>query len=141
MGTDKLKEQRLAIGDPQVVPAGQYAVQIFDHLIIRETALKKAVLGQTVRTVLTYVARNEVDAGVVYLTDALLMKDEVDIVEHAPPGSHEETIYPAAVVNTGYHPAEGKTFLDFLFTDKANTIFRKYGFQPIETNSTTSVVP
>ncbi|MDR3233340.1 MAG: molybdate ABC transporter substrate-binding protein [Planctomycetaceae bacterium] len=131
LGTDKLKERELAIGDPKSVPAGTYAMEIFDFLGITEAVKPKAVLAQTVRAVLAYVAQNEADAGVVYLTDALLMKDKVRIVEEAPEKSHTPTIYPAAVVVTGKNPQGGKSLLDFLLSAPSAAVFKKYGFEPI----------
>ncbi|MDR3197141.1 MAG: molybdate ABC transporter substrate-binding protein [Planctomycetaceae bacterium] len=128
LGTDMLKEQRLAIGDPKSVPAGTYAMEIFKTLNIVDKVIPKIVYGNTVRAVLTYTAQNEVDAGVVYLTDAILMKDKVTVVAEAPANSHTPVIYPAAVTKTGSNLEGGKTFLQFLTSEKSKKVFVKYGF-------------
>ncbi|MDR1924450.1 MAG: molybdate ABC transporter substrate-binding protein [Planctomycetaceae bacterium] len=128
LGTDKLKDKGIAIGDPKVVPAGKYAKEVFESLKISDKVLPKAVLAQNVRAVLTYVAQGEVDAGVVYYTDALIMPDKVKIIAEAPPKSHSPTIFPAAVIKTGNNPEGGKAFLKFLGTPEAIEIFKRYGY-------------
>jgi len=132
LGTDKLREKGLAIGDPKVVPAGQYAVEIFDSLKISENVMPKTVLAQNVRAVLTYVAQGEVDAGVVYKTDAMTMPDKVVIISAAPPKSHTPAIFPAALVTTGSNPEAAKAFLNFLFSPEAAAVFLKNGYTMAE---------
>jgi molybdate transport system substrate-binding protein len=132
LGQDKLKVKGLAIGDPKVVPAGKYATEIFDFLEITDQVMPKVVLAQNVRAVLTYVAQGEVDAGIVYLTDALLMKDKVEMVAEAPKGSHSPVVFPAAVVVTGDNPDGGKAFLKFLFSPEAEKVFKKFGYEMSE---------
>jgi molybdate transport system substrate-binding protein len=129
LGSDKLKDKGLAIGDPKVVPAGKYATEIFDYLELTDKIMPKVVFAQNVRAVLTYVAQNEVDAGVVYLTDALIMKDKVEVVAEAPKNSHSPAIFPAAVVATGNNPEGGKAFLQFLFSPEAEKVFKKFGYE------------
>ncbi|MDR2756568.1 MAG: molybdate ABC transporter substrate-binding protein [Planctomycetaceae bacterium] len=128
LGGDKLKIKGLAIGDPKVVPAGKYATEIFDFLEITDQVMPKVVFAQNVRAVLTYVAQNEVDAGIVYLTDALIMKDKVEVVAEAPKDSHSPVIFPAAIVRTGDNPDGGKAFLQFLFSPEAEKVFKKFGY-------------
>ncbi|MDR3182880.1 MAG: molybdate ABC transporter substrate-binding protein [Planctomycetaceae bacterium] len=131
LGSDKLKEKGLAIGDPKVVPAGKYATDIFKTLKIEDKVMPKTVLAQNVRAVLAYVAQQEVDAGIVYLTDAMLMKDKVVVVDEAPEKSHEPTIYPSAVIKTGGSIEDGKSFQQFLFSEKSAALFKKYGFETV----------
>jgi molybdate transport system substrate-binding protein len=131
LGTDKLRDKGFAIGDPKVVPAGKYAVEVLETLKISGKVLPKAVLAQNVRVVLTYVARGEVDAGVVYYTDALIMPDKVKVIAEAPEGSYTPAIFPAAIIKTGNNQEAGKNFLNFLATPEAKKIFQKYGYQNI----------
>jgi molybdate transport system substrate-binding protein len=128
LATAKLKDKGLAIGDPKVVPAGKYATEIFETLGITKDVMPKVVFAQNVRAVLTYVAQQEVDAGIVYLTDALMMTDKVEIVGESPKDSHAPTIYPAAITTTGNNPDGGKDFLKFLSSTEAIKVFKKYGF-------------
>jgi molybdate transport system substrate-binding protein len=132
LGTDKLKDKGIAIGDPNVVPAGKYAVEVFESLKIADKVLPKSVFAQNVRAVLTYVAQGEVDAGVVYYTDALLMPDKVKVIAEAPAGSHSPVIFPVAVIATGNNPEGGKAFLNFLTTPNAIKIFENFGYTMAE---------
>ena len=62
--------KRIAIGEPKTVPAGQYATQALQITRARIAGPRPADLGTNVRQVLDYVERGEVDAGIVYATDA-----------------------------------------------------------------------
>jgi len=132
LASPELKEKSIAIGEPQVVPAGKYALEIFQKLGIEAAVKPKLVYAQNVRAVLTYVAQNEVAAGVIYETDGVLFKDKVKIAAYAPAGSHTPVIYPAAVVTTGKAAKDGAAFLAYLKTPAAAEIFKKYGFGTIQ---------
>lgn len=128
----EFKEKSIAIGDPQVVPAGKYALEILKNLDIESVVKPKLVYAQNVRAVLTYVAQNEVAAGVIYETDGVLFQDKVKIAAYAPAGSHTPVIYPAAVITTGRAAKDGAAFLAYLKTPAAADIFKKYGFGTIQ---------
>src|SRR5208283_5060602 len=68
LASDSVK--RIAAGNPKTVPAGRYAAEVFDYYKITGPIKDKLVYAENVRQVLDYVARGEVDAGVVYATDA-----------------------------------------------------------------------
>ena len=123
----KTAVKRVALGEPTVVPAGKYAQEVLTHLGIYSQVNAKAVLAKDVRQVLTYVETGDVDAGIVYTTDAL-SSSKVKIVAQAPPDSHEPVIYPVAVIKTTKSPTEAKAFEDFLSGPQARAIFEKYGF-------------
>jgi molybdate transport system substrate-binding protein len=129
LGTDKLKKGKLVISDPNVDPAGQYAIEVFGQQKIKEKVLPKAVFGKSVSEVLTYVAQGEADAGVVYLTDAKTIPDKVKVLAKSPKNSHTPVVYTVAVVSTGNNPNGGKQFLDYLFTKDVQDIFVKYGYK------------
>ncbi len=119
--------KKIAVGDPSNVPVGQYSEEIFSNLNITDDISSKLVLGNDVRTVLTWVENAEVDCGIVYATDAFT-SDKVEIITEAPSDSHKEVSYPAAVVKDSKHADESKAFIDFLSTDEIIKIFEKYGF-------------
>ncbi len=122
-----VKVRQIALGEPGSVPAGQYAEQIFKSLGILEAVRAKAVYGKDVRQVLAYVEAGEVDAGVVYATDAAASK-KVRIAAFAPEGSHEPVQYPAAIVATGPNAEGAKAFLAWLAGPQGAAIFARYGF-------------
>lgn len=121
---------QLAIGEPGSVPVGQYTEEILATLGILESikASGKVVYAKDVKEVLTWVETGNVDAGVVYATDALT-SDSINIVCEAPEGSHKEVTYPVAVIKESTHPNEAKRFVDFLSTEEARTVFESYGFK------------
>ena len=121
--------KEIAIGDPQTVPAGKYAQEVLTHFQLYEQLKPKLVLTKDVRQALTYVVTGNVDAGIVYATDAKISA-AVSVVATAPEDSHAPTIYPVATLKASKQPAEAKRFLDFLTSEKAQGVFEKYGFKP-----------
>lgn len=119
--------RRIAIGEPKSVPAGQYAEEIFAHFGIAGAVAPKLVFAKDVRAVLTYTETGNVDAGVVYLTDARHSK-RATILAIAPDGSHQPVVYPAAVIASSKHPEAARSYLGFLCSEEAATIFKSFGF-------------
>jgi len=119
--------KQVALGEPTVVPAGQYAKEVLTSLGIYDAVNSKAVLAKDVRQVLTYVETVNVDAGIVYATDAM-SSTKVKVVATAPAKSHSPVIYPAAVIKASKDPAAARAFLDFLASPQGRAIFQKYGF-------------
>jgi molybdate transport system substrate-binding protein len=118
--------QRIGIGTPESVPAGRYAREALE-LAGQWGALKdKYIFGQNVRQVLDYVARGEVDAGFVYVTDAALMKDRVKAALQAE--VKKAILYPIAVVKGGGNEKAARNFLKFVQSASAQKILAKYGF-------------
>jgi molybdate transport system substrate-binding protein len=119
----------IAIGDPAFVPAGKYAQTAFDTLGISEQIADKLVLGADVRAVLAYVETGNVEAGVVYATDALI-SDGVEVVAAAPAEVNATIVYPGAIVKASENQDAAADYLDFLFSAEAMEIFEEYGFSP-----------
>ena len=78
------------------------------------------------RQVLDYVARGEVEAGFVYRTDALLLKDKVRLVLTL--GGHAPVTYPVAVVADSRQPALTREFVAFILAPESQSILARYGF-------------
>ncbi|MFJ5964579.1 molybdate ABC transporter substrate-binding protein [Bacillus sp. NPDC093026] len=119
---------KIALGTPESVPAGTYAKEIFTKLNIWDQVKGKAVYGKDVRQVLNYVETGNVEAGIVYKTDALVSK-KVKILDEANEDMHSPIVYPVGIVNETEHKDEAKTFYQFLQSNTAISIFQKYGFQ------------
>ena len=122
---------QVALGEPSVVPAGQYAQEILSSLKIGRKIESKSIYGKNVRQVLNYVATGNVDAGIVYLTDAK-MAQEVKIIATASQGDHSTVVYPAAVVKDSKYPEAAHHLLQFLLTAEAQAIFKRHGFRSID---------
>lgn len=120
--------KRVALGEPGSVPAGQYAKETLTSLGIYDAVNAKAIFAKDVRQVLTYVETGNVDAGIVYATDAA-SSGKVVIVATAPEKSHAPVIYAGAVIQASKNPAAARAFLDFLASAQGAAVFRKYGFK------------
>jgi len=119
--------KKIALGEASTVPAGKYAEQVFTHLNLLDKVKAKAVYGSDVKQVLNWVETGNVDAGVVYLTDAKI-STKAKVVATAPEGSHKAIVYPAALIKTTNNYTASRDFLNFLTSDKAKAVFDKYGF-------------
>ncbi len=110
------------------MPAGRYAEEALKHFGLWEKLQARLVYGESVRQVLDYVARGEVDAGKVYVTDARARAADVRVLLKAPPESYAPVIYPMAVVAGSSHDAEARRFLAFVSAPENRPLFEKYGF-------------
>jgi molybdate transport system substrate-binding protein len=125
---DILNASTIAIGDPESVPAGQYAKKVFDSLGIYDKVAEKASLGTNVTEVLNWVAEGSADAGVVYATDAASL-DKVTIISEAPEGSlDEKVIYPIGIVTASQKKEAAALFVEYLQSEEATNLFVSYGF-------------
>ncbi len=125
--------ESIALGDPESVPAGQYAKEALTNLNVWDSIQDKVSFGTNVTEVLNQVAAASADAGIVYATDAASMADQVEVVAEAPEGSLEKkVIYPVAVVKATAHEDAAKAFVDFLQTPEAMEVFESYGFVAAE---------
>ncbi len=123
----------IALGDPESVPAGQYAKEALTSLNVWDSIQDKVSFGTNVTEVLNQVAAASADAGIVYATDAASKADQVTVVAEAPEGSLEKkVIYPVAVVKATAHEDAAKAFVDFLQTPEAIKVFESYGFVAAE---------
>lgn len=122
----------LALGDPASVPAGQYGKQTLEGLHLYQALQSKVVLGKDVRQVLTYVETGNADAGLVYATDEAI-SHRVQVVAIAPESLHDPIVYPMAEVKQPSNQAGNKSavrsFLEFLRSPAARTIFERHGFR------------
>lgn len=128
---DAARADKIALGEPESVPVGQYSEEIFGNLNMLEQVKEKAVYGSDVRAVLAWVETGEVDCGVVYATDAAI-GENIEVVCTAPEGSCAPVAYPVATLKASQHQEAAKDFVDFFFSKKAASIFEKYGFTMYE---------
>ena len=119
--------KQISIGETKVVPAGQYAEQALKKLGVWDKVQRKIVFAKDVRTVLTYVDTGNVDAGLVYKTDAAASK-KVKILAIAPDGSHAPIIYPAAVLTGTKNQKAAEEFLSYLAGPECKSVFEKHSF-------------
>lgn len=118
--------KRIAVGKVATVPVGRYTREVLEHAGLWTQLAPKFVHADSVRQVLDYVGRGEVEAGFVYATDAAIMEDKVRIVLAAT--GHQPVSYPIAVVKDSRRKELGARFVAFLATPPAREILARYGF-------------
>jgi molybdate transport system substrate-binding protein len=122
----KPEVKRIAIGNPASVPAGRYAKGALEAARLWPAVESKAVMAQSVRQALDYVARGEVEAGFVYATDAAIMKGKVRVAATVP--TETPILYPVAAIAGGTNPDAARRFVEFLATPDAQVVLARYGF-------------
>ncbi|NVK34223.1 MAG: molybdate ABC transporter substrate-binding protein [Rhodobacteraceae bacterium] len=122
---DKIGPLRLAMADPDTVPAGRYGKQALEGLGLWQPLARKLAPMENVRVALAAVARGDTPLGIVYASDAAV-EPRVRVVAVFPPTSHASIRYPAAV--TTHASTQAMAFLQFLSDKNAQTILRAKGF-------------
>jgi molybdate transport system substrate-binding protein len=127
--------ERIAIGSPNFVPAGQYAKQAMTQVGVYQKLITegKLVMAKDVRQALIYADRGETDGAFVYNSDARLAKHVV-VLFTVPQELHDQVTYPIALTVSGKDNSVARAYYDFLFSPGATRIFSKNGFTPVEGN-------
>jgi molybdate transport system substrate-binding protein len=123
--------KKIAVGNPKTVPAGQYTEQTFNNLNLNEKLAPKLIFAEDVRQVLDYVVRGEVDAGVVYATDARIAGEKVRLIATAEENTHDPIRYPLAVVKDSAKKKTAREFAELVSGAEGQKILQKYGFSAI----------
>jgi len=123
--------QRIVIGNPKTVPAGQYAEESLRRLGFWDGLRARFVFGENVRQVLEYVARGEVEAGFVYATDLMARRGAVKEAFRPPQSTYTPVAYPVAVVAASPHAALGRAFIELLLSREGQEVLARHGFQPL----------
>lgn len=119
--------EKISIGTPETVPAGKYAQETLTALNIWDEIQPKIVMGNDVRQVMTFVETQNVEAGLVYRSDAAQGKG-IKIATAAPAASSKPIVYPMAIVSGTKYAKEAADFAEFLLSDEAMQVLVKYGF-------------
>ena len=117
---------RLAIGNPDHVPAGIYGRQALEALGLWPSVSGSLAPAADVRAALALVARGEAPLGIVYATDAILVPD-IRVVGEVPPSLHEPIVYPAALI-AGRESTLAARFFEFLTGPEGRAAFARAGF-------------
>ena len=121
-----LGTEKLAMANPDSVPAGKYGRGALEYLGVWASVEKQVARAENVRAALALVSRGEAPFGIVYATDAYAEKG-VRIVDTFPAASHPPIVYPAALLASSRSTA-ARPLLDYLRTAPARATWEKYGF-------------
>ena len=117
---------KVALGNPDTVPAGRYVQEVLTNDGLWEKLSPKFIPANSVRQVLDYVIRGEVDAGFVYATDAAIAREKVQVI--ATLEKHKPILYPVAVVAATQKKDLAQRFIAFVLSKEGQEILSKYGF-------------
>lgn len=118
---------RIALGDVKIVPAGTYAKAYLDQLGLWSSVKSKVVPCESVRAVLAAVESGNVDAGIVYKTDAAISK-KVKVAYEVPASDGPKVTYPLALLKDAPQPEAAQKFMAYLNTENAAKVFHEFGF-------------
>lgn len=118
---------RIAIGHPNIVPAGTYAKEALTHFGLWETLQPKLIFGMDVRATLAYVTAGNVDIAIVYKTDTTLTEN-IKVLYELPTQAYTPIIYPAVVMKDSLRKQEARRFMSYLQSMQSGEVFEKHGF-------------
>ncbi len=118
----------IGVGSPQTVPVGQYAKKALTEAGLWQQLREKLIYGESTRQVLDYLQRGEVDAGLVYKTDAIKGGSSVSIVSQLELRS--PVTYMVGIVQRSAKQQLAGSFIEFILTMEGQEIVKKYGFLP-----------
>jgi molybdate transport system substrate-binding protein len=125
-----LGKDRLAMADPNAVPAGKYGKAALEKLGVWSAVADHIAAAENVRAALMLVSRGECPFGIVYKTDAAA-DPSVKIVGAFPADTHPPIIYPMALVAASTNP-DAAAFAAYLRSPAARTLFEKQGFTSLD---------
>lgn len=126
-----IKSELLALGNPEIVPAGEYARDTLQYLNLWDQLQNKIIFGKDVKQVLTYLETGNAVAGFVYRTDTKLAK-ETKIAVVTPKEAHLPIIYPIAVIKGSNNKQIAGKFIKYLQSKETKKIFEKHGFSVLK---------
>ncbi|MBX9720483.1 MAG: molybdate ABC transporter substrate-binding protein, partial [Candidatus Obscuribacterales bacterium] len=127
--SDLLKVDRISIGDPKTVPAGMYALEALEKANVYEALRQKQklVFAENALQAVTYVESGDVDAGIVYNTDALLAR-ESKICFSVPLNYTSAMVYKIAILKSSQNTDSARAFIACVLSDEGRKLFRAKGF-------------
>ncbi len=131
---------RIAIGQPEIVPAGTYVKEALIHFDLWNKLQPKLIFGTDVRATLAYVSTGNVDLAVVYETDTTV-SNEVKVLYRFPADVHTSIVYPAVVLKDSDQKHLAQQFIAYLKKHRATEIFEKHGFTCLSSTSAQQSAP
>jgi molybdate transport system substrate-binding protein len=126
----KAEVKKVAYGDPKVAPHGVAAEEILNKLGIFDQVKPKIIYAANVSQALEYISTGEVDAGIIFATEAKAGGDKITIVATSDPSWHSAIAYPVCVVADTKKGALAQAFVDYVAGPEGQAILQKYGFLP-----------
>lgn len=133
-GLTKAGVGKITYGDPKVAPQGVAAEQILTKLGILSTLKSKIVHAENASQAVTYVISGNVDAGIIYASEAKAAGDKLKVIATADQSWYTKVVYPAVLISASNEKDLGQKFIDYLVSSDGQAILAKYGFLPAPTS-------
>ncbi len=130
----KPEVKKIGYGDPKAAPHGVAAEEILTSLGILDQVRSKVVYAANVTQALEYVTTGEVDAAIIFATEAQAGGDKVKVVAKADQSLYTKVAYPIALVSASETKDLGQRFIDFVMGSDGQAILAKWGFLPAPTS-------
>jgi molybdate transport system substrate-binding protein len=130
--------KKIGYGDPKAAPHGVAAEEILTKLGILDQVKSKVVYAQNVSQALQYITSGEVDAGIIFATEALAGGDKVKVIAKADQSLYTKVAFPIAVISASKAKELGQAFVDYVTSADGQAILAKYGFLPAPADSSTT---
>ncbi len=124
----KADVEKITYGDPKVAPHGVAAEEILSKLGLSEQVKPKVVYATNVSQALAYVSAGEVDAAIIFATEAMAGGDKIKVIATADPSWYSRVAYPIAIVSASEAKTLGQAFIDYVTGPGGQTVLEKYGF-------------
>lgn len=118
---------KISIGTPETVPAGNYAKQSLEFYNLFDKVEDKIVYGKSVKDVVAYVESGNVDVGMVYFSDTTTMKENITYID-VDDSSHKAIQYVCGIVSSSKQKDASKKFIEYVQSQKGKESLNKYGF-------------
>lgn len=122
--------ERVGVGNPRTAPLGRYTQQALEALNLQTRLADKLIPAEHARQVIDYVARGEVDAAIVYASDAHRFADRVSVAFEIDPGLHERIVYQVTVLADARPADEALRLFEFLCSNAGRAWFVESGLTP-----------
>jgi len=122
--------KKITYGDPKVAPHGVAAEEILNKLGIFDQVKPKVIYASNVSQALDYVSTGEVDAAIIFATEAQAGGDKVKTIAKADPAWYSKVAYPIAIVSASKVKTLGQAFIDYVMSPDGQAVLHKYGFLP-----------
>jgi molybdate transport system substrate-binding protein len=132
----KADVKKVSYGDPAAAPHGVAAEEILTTLKIMDQVKPKVIYAANVSQALEYVTSGEVDAGIIFSTEAKSAGDKVKIVATSDASWHSKIAYPVGIVGASKNKELAQKFVEFVTGPEGQAILQKYGFLPAPEEST-----
>ncbi|HEX3797068.1 MAG TPA: molybdate ABC transporter substrate-binding protein [Verrucomicrobiae bacterium] len=119
--------KHLALADPKAVPAGVYSREYLTKRGLWTAIAPKVIPTENVRAALAAVGSGNVEAGMVYKTDAAISK-KVKVACEIPISEGPAISYPVAIIKDSKNPEAARKLLEYLQSPGATHVFENYGF-------------